>query len=278
MTHDYGIFISYRHDEAAGSAGRIYDELVRQFGEGLVFRDTESIGLGLDFQAALANALDSCEIMLVIMGPTWADARDDNGNRCLESPSDWVRQEIEAGLARDGVRVVPVLVQGAALPRVERLPESIQPLIRRQAIEISDARFHVDMSALLGGLESVIAGAREAGAPQVARLETLLPGIWVVDVQNPMVGAQTMRVQVTAGQGFRQFEAEAVIGQPGWRGSGTWQVLPPGDRVAMTGTQAAQFPYPQMGPLQEVFSFTSVSQEAMQGTNSVGAPVTWRRE
>jgi hypothetical protein len=39
------IFISYRRDDSEGQAGRLYDDLIRQFGEGSVFMDVAASSL-----------------------------------------------------------------------------------------------------------------------------------------------------------------------------------------------------------------------------------------
>ena len=47
------IFISYRRDDTEGEAGRLYDDLVRTFGEGSVFMDVSGIDPGTDFRKAI---------------------------------------------------------------------------------------------------------------------------------------------------------------------------------------------------------------------------------
>src|SRR5262245_34203605 len=41
------VFISYRRDDSAGIAGRIYDRLIQEFGRNAVFKDVDSIPLGI---------------------------------------------------------------------------------------------------------------------------------------------------------------------------------------------------------------------------------------
>ncbi len=53
----------------------------------------------------------------MLIGPNWVDAVDSKtGQRRLENLNDFVRIEIRKGLAR-GIPVVPVLVDGAQIPR-----------------------------------------------------------------------------------------------------------------------------------------------------------------
>jgi hypothetical protein len=68
--------------------------------------------------------------MLVLIGPSWLTAVDDDGASRLKTPRDGVVQEIEAALARD-VTVIPVLVDGARMPPPEQLPERLESLAFR---------------------------------------------------------------------------------------------------------------------------------------------------
>jgi len=113
------IFISYRRDDSEGQAGRLYDDLIRQFGEGSVFMDVAGIEPGLDFRKVIDKNVSSCGVLLALIGPGWVDAKDETGRRRLDNPLDFVRLETAAALKRD-IPVVPVLVAKARMPRVEQ--------------------------------------------------------------------------------------------------------------------------------------------------------------
>ena len=155
MTQPHGIFISYRREQAAAHAGRIYDRLCDAFGQDAVFMDVGSIGLGLDFGRVLDDAVSSCVVMLVLIGPRWAEIGDERGRR-LDDPNDFVRQEVEAGLRRE-IPVVPVLVSSAALPRSDELPEGMRPLVGRQALRLVDETFRSQAEALVEELRPLVA-------------------------------------------------------------------------------------------------------------------------
>ena len=55
----------------------------------------------------------------------WLDARDEDGNRRLDDPNDFVRIEIGAALQRD-IPVIPILLNGTKIPRADRLPPELQ--------------------------------------------------------------------------------------------------------------------------------------------------------
>jgi hypothetical protein len=125
------IFISYRRDDAAGEAGRLADHLQRRFGAARIFLDIETIEPGTDFVEVLRRSLSETAAVLVVVGRRWLDITDATGlRRRLDDPADFVRQEVEQALGR-GVPVVPVLVQGATLPRAGDLPPSLAPLVTR---------------------------------------------------------------------------------------------------------------------------------------------------
>jgi hypothetical protein len=154
-----GIFISYRREETAGQAGRLYDRLSGRFGTDRVFMDVDSIAFGLDFTQAITEAVSRCAILLALIGRDWPTATDSRGRRRIDDPDDFVRVEIEAALARD-IPVVPVLVEGAALPEAGDLPPGLRPLVRRQALGLSHAGFGAEVSRLIAAIDQVLGPGR----------------------------------------------------------------------------------------------------------------------
>jgi ATP-dependent Clp protease ATP-binding subunit ClpA len=146
------IFISYRRQDSAEVTGRIYDHLVHRFGGENVFKDVDSIDYGTDFRRAMSEAICSSSIVLVVIGDQWVNVTDERGRRRLDNLHDFVRMEIEASLKRD-VRIVPLLVRGAAMPLEMELPESLRALAYRHAISIrNDPDFHRDMNRLMDSI------------------------------------------------------------------------------------------------------------------------------
>ncbi len=156
-----GVFISYRREDSPGHAGRIYDRLRGRFGPDVVFMDVTAIEAGVDFVDVLHKAVGSCDALLAVIGPQWVSATH-NGKRRLDDPRDFVRLEIAGALERK-VRVLPVLVEGASVPSTEDLPADLQPLTRRQAIELRDARWDDDIDRLVEGLEKLLQAASPPG-------------------------------------------------------------------------------------------------------------------
>ena len=146
------IFISYRRDDSEGQAGRLYDDLIRQFGDGSVFMDVAGIDPGLDFRKVIDTNVSSCGVLLAVVGPSWLDAKDDTGRRRLDNPLDFVRLETAAALKRD-IPVVPVLVAKAQMPSPEQLPEDLKELAYRNGIELTHARWDSDLQVLVKALQ-----------------------------------------------------------------------------------------------------------------------------
>lgn len=146
------IFLSYRRDDSAGHAGRLYDELEAVYGADRLFRDVDSIRPGDDFREVLARHLGVCEVLLAVIGPRWATSADDAGRLRLHDPGDYVRIEIAAALRRRDVRVLPVLVHDAEVPGALTLPEDLRPLAVRQAIELRDTRWEDDVHHLVDAM------------------------------------------------------------------------------------------------------------------------------
>jgi hypothetical protein len=150
------IFLNYRRDQSEWPTGRLHDRLVEVFGRSRIFTDVDSIPPGQDFTKVLEAAVGSCRVLLAVIGKDWTDALDEGGRRRLENPHDWVRFEIESALRRPGVRVIPVLIDGAAMPRAEELPGELAQLSTRQGVKINASAFARDTDELIGWLRDII--------------------------------------------------------------------------------------------------------------------------
>jgi hypothetical protein len=68
-------------------------------------------------------------VLLAVIGKDWLSSKDEQGNRRLENPEDFVRTEIGAAF-KYGKRVIPVLVGGASMPKATDLPPDLHSLVR----------------------------------------------------------------------------------------------------------------------------------------------------
>jgi uncharacterized membrane protein YhaH (DUF805 family) len=158
------IFINYRRGDGQAAAGRLYDRLLLHFDRSQLFMDVDAIEPGVDFVKSLDEQVTNCIAFITVIGPGWSGARDGEGNRRLDNEADYVRLEIESALKRD-IRVIPVLVDGAAMPRTSDLPPSLQPLVRRNAMEFAHHRFAADCDDLARGIKRALGMADEAPPP-----------------------------------------------------------------------------------------------------------------
>jgi len=129
------VFISYRRDDTGFAAAHLRHSLGRRIGEDKIFFDQETIPAGRNFETAIDEAMRGASVCLVLIGPLWLTVKSATGQRRLSDPKDYVRREIESAL-RANVEVIPVLVDGAKMPKRSQLPESIKELALRNAYEL----------------------------------------------------------------------------------------------------------------------------------------------
>ncbi len=133
------IFISYRREDSGGYGLPLYERLRQHFGSEQVFKDIDTIPIGEDFVEYLERAVGACDVLIAVIGKHWLTASDEQGQRRLDDPKDYVRLEIQMALKRK-IRVIPCLVGGATMPAQELLPKPLEALHRRRAFEISNDR------------------------------------------------------------------------------------------------------------------------------------------
>lgn len=170
------VFISYRRSDSSAASDRIYRRLEHEFGRGNVFKDQDSIPIGTNFVRVLEDTLGECDALLVVIGPHWLSATDAAGRRRLDDENDFVRAEIEWGLRRN-IHVVPVLVDGAAMPRRDELPPGIaEELPYRHAAVLGDgAAFDRDLERLVRALARIDRGSFDIWRDEEAAGEPSAP-------------------------------------------------------------------------------------------------------
>lgn len=141
------VFISYRRGDAVALAGRLYDRFVNHMGVDSVFMDQESIPAGQDFGKAISTAITESDVLLVLIGPKWAELL----GRSSTSP-DLVIDEITTALEHD-IPVIPVLLGDTSMPQASALPPPIREITMRQALKLEPGeRFSSDFERLLQAL------------------------------------------------------------------------------------------------------------------------------
>jgi CHASE2 domain-containing sensor protein len=162
-------FLSYRRDQSSFVARQLRAALTARFGEQSVFMDESAISPGQTWPREIPEAILGCQAMLVIVGKYWLAAPGAvPGSRRLDDPGDWVRREVEEGLARTEAAVIPVLVDGAAMPQRGDLPPSLQPLCDRQAFSLPGDNLDREVGTLIDGIRrGQLAPLRLAGAGHI---------------------------------------------------------------------------------------------------------------
>jgi hypothetical protein len=119
----------------------------------------------------LRKEVAKCKVLLALIGPRWLDAKEEDGGRRLDNPNDFVRTEIATALERD-IPVIPILLEGARLPKRDRFPKDLEELPLRNGLAVRHESFHIDMDALVRGLKISLVPRH---APLGESLEAYLP-------------------------------------------------------------------------------------------------------
>lgn len=152
------IFLSFRKSDSRWMRDRVYRSLSDRLGADAIFKSGQSIPPGADFAEILRRQAAGCELMCVLIGPGWLEARDENGMRLLDRAHDWVRLEIATAL-REGNRVVPVLLGDATmLPDASALPAEIKELARLQFLRVPETHLPHALDHLGDALTALLPG------------------------------------------------------------------------------------------------------------------------
>jgi hypothetical protein len=232
------IFVSYRRTDSKHPTGRVHDRLRAEFGKENVFKDVDNIPIGSDFRTVLRDVLGKCRAVLVMIGPGWVTAAEPDGSRRLMNPADFVRLELEATLARN-IPVVPVLLDGASMPRPADLPDSLQPICYRHAVTIGDdPHFDDDVARLIRGLKKLL----EAPPPPKPSAPPVAPKVTQPPPPPPAKAKPLARQNYPTQSDFKDAlqNPDKVFRDPSLR-SATSELSPMGIPKARSGAFASVF-------------------------------------
>ncbi len=204
-----GVFVSYRRDDTQQICSRVVACLAETFGSDAVFFDLDKIHPGQDFLGAITQALASCEVQVLLIGPGWHR----NAKR-LRAPYDVVRLEIETALA-GGLEIIPVLIDHAPFPKARELPATLHPLLRRNGLQMaSGPAFQADAARLVAAVQARVDAA--------ARLHP--PGPWPDERWTALPQPVIEVVMALAQEGAESFAGSLLGGRILRRdtGSGRW--------------------------------------------------------
>lgn len=192
------VFISYRRSDTQDFAGRLADKLRATRGITELFFDVDAIGAGDDFQHRIETAMRQCEAALIVIGPSWLTTGTDGRPRLFDD-ADFVRLEVREALTSRS-RVIPVLVNGAAMPGADLLPPDLQPLVKINAVSVRHGDFQRDADHLVNAIfqrkppgsfgrflqrNPVLASMLRAAAGVATALLALLIGLAIFQFTNP---------------------------------------------------------------------------------------------
>ena len=210
------IFICYRREDTVGHAGRLFDRLAERFGREHVYRDIDKIAAGQDFIVAVREQINRSDVVLVLIGPRWLAATDEEGQWRLADENDLVRVEIATALERN-IRVIPVLLQGATMPKAKDLPGELAPLTHRNAAEIRDTSFDADLAQLIEILgptwwhRLIRTLVRRPVVAALTLLLALLAGLWIY----PQIALTPDRARISLSQMGLEYNADAFVERAG---------------------------------------------------------------
>jgi hypothetical protein len=211
------VFISYRRSDSPSAARQIADVLRARFGADDVFFDTRDLRPGTDWHRDIEDRVRAADVVVAVIGPHWVAIADERGRRRVLDPDeeDVVRTEIEAAL-RGGGRVVPVLVDGAALPSRDVLPRPFRPITALNAVALRHASWDQDLEALAGALAAPAPGA----TPEPAAAERAGRDEWEPAPGGPPE-SHYRRIAKALSQGM--LVPVLGAGVHGAAGAGTWE-------------------------------------------------------
>jgi hypothetical protein len=181
------IFISYRRSDSQWPADRLKQVIAAHVPDPArdIFMDVDNIPLGVNFVDYLDAQVKQCDVLVALIGQGWLNAMTPGESaRRLDDPKDIVRNEIAIALKR-GIPVVPVLLDGVAMPTAGELPADLSELALRNGVEVRRASFEADAARLVRGLglAAIAPAARQA---QTATAPDAAPpakgGRWIAPV------------------------------------------------------------------------------------------------
>ena len=159
------VFISYRRDDTAHAADRIYEALTKVLPKDHVFIDIEKLPPGTIYSQVLREWVAKCDVLLALIGPRWLGAADpQTGTPRLGNPDDFVRLEIREALEQD--KAVPVILDGTKMPEAHELPDDLKKLSRLQAQFIERRTFDTDTKRLIDWIFSTRFGPQQTQEPE----------------------------------------------------------------------------------------------------------------
>jgi hypothetical protein len=185
------ICISYRRSDSIAITGRIYDHLVGRYGAQSVFMDLSGIPYGADYRKQIQKAFQETSVLIAVIGPGWLGQKV-LGIARIQDEQDPVRAEIQAALSQQ-ILLIPILVDGAGMPSVAELPQSIRELSFRNAMSVdSGVDFQPHMERLMKRLDPLFGIAADFIGNSTAP-----PSASAKEIVDPSIGLPRASVRLS---------------------------------------------------------------------------------
>jgi hypothetical protein len=163
------IYISYRREDSGYFLPILRGYL--QSGN-VIVSDIDNITFSKNLDDLIKENLAICDVMLVIIGPNWLEAKNDLGERRITAANDIVRIEIATALSL-GKRVIPVLWGETALPQITDLPGDLSELASKLPVRINAQSLEQGVNHLIGIINETV----DSGSLQLSdNRKTVDPG------------------------------------------------------------------------------------------------------
>jgi hypothetical protein len=141
------IFVSYRRADTQEIAEQLYSRLALHFGATNVFMDRADIEHGQRWRDEVTRQITAADMFLVLIGRAWLDTL-----RIRAAADDVLRTELASALQQKK-QIIPILVDGAAMPSASELPPEVRGLTEFQALPVTGGSIDRAMLSLLGRLK-----------------------------------------------------------------------------------------------------------------------------
>ncbi len=162
------VFISYRRDDTAPAAGRLYDRFRHLLGPKNVFLDVGNIDAGDDFEAKINHEIGKADVILVLVGKRWVEVAPGAEKPRLFNKGDHVHFEVHTALQGNAL-TLPILVDGARMPEPDSLPEDIAEISKINAPPLRYETFDADADHIARKALGLPAGALLWEEPSLTR-------------------------------------------------------------------------------------------------------------
>jgi hypothetical protein len=148
------VFISYRREDTAPAAGRVYDRLCRLLPPGNVFFDVSAIAGGENFEDKIVSEIKQSDVVLVLIGKRWLEPSQPESRARIWADDDYVRAELRVALQGSAL-LMPILVDGARMPGPQSLPADVKAITARNALPLRHESFDDDTENIVRAIFGV---------------------------------------------------------------------------------------------------------------------------